>query len=71
METALREEINIVLNTLPEKNVRALLKTLRRLGARGRIRRWSAAVGSLSDTEAEEMRRIIEEECDCQPSVPS
>lgn len=59
-----REELNIVLSRLPDDNLRALLHVLRRLGGERRARRWSRAVGSLSDAEADEMLRIIEGGCE-------
>ena len=64
MTAAEREEIYAALDELPVENVQALLAALRRLRLDQPIRRWSAAIGTLSHAEAEEMRRIIEEGCE-------
>ena len=64
MATTVREELAVVLDQLPEDNARALLNVLRRLGDERHVRRWSRAVGSLSDDEAGDMLRIIEEGCE-------
>jgi hypothetical protein len=53
-----------LLDGLPEENLRALLNVLRGLHGSSRVRRWSSAIGSLSDADAEEMRRTIEEGCE-------
>jgi len=57
-----REEILALLEGLPESNLRALADVLKRMHEGHEIRRWSPAVGSISDEEAEEMQKAIEEE---------
>lgn len=64
MSTATREQIDELLDGLPEENLRALLSVLHRLKDPSRLRRWSNVVGTLSDEDAEEMRRVIEEGCE-------
>gem|GEM_PF-4133840 len=64
LSTECREQLNDLLDELPEENLRALFEALRRAGSEGRIRRWSRAVGSVSDRDAEEMRRAVEEACE-------
>jgi len=59
-----REQLYDLLDELPEDNLRALLHALRRLGPTGQVRRWNDAIGSLSDADAEEMRRAVEEACE-------
>jgi hypothetical protein len=65
MTAALRDEFLAVLHGLPEENLRALLHVLRQMRDDKRpIRRWSPAIGSISDRDTEEMRRAVEEECE-------
>jgi len=64
MEAIVRDELQLVLSQLPEENLRALLEVLRGLGSDRPVRRWSRAIGSLTDSEADELRRIIEEGCE-------
>jgi len=65
MTAALRDEFIAVLDTLPEDSLRALLEVLRQMrDGEKRIRRWSPAVGSISDEDAEQMRRAVEESCE-------
>ncbi|MEA3399887.1 MAG: hypothetical protein U9R79_01455 [Armatimonadota bacterium] len=64
MSTVYRDQLDELLDQLPEENIRALLDVLREMGSRARLRRWSSAVGGLSDTDAEEMRRAVEEGCE-------
>lgn len=64
MSAVYRDQLDKLLDKLPEENVRALLEVLRRLGRREQVRRWSSAVGSLSDADAEEMRKAVEEGCE-------
>lgn len=64
MSAAHREQIEELLDELPEENILALLGVLRRLGKRERIRRWSSAVATISDADAEEMRRAVAEGCE-------
>ena len=59
-----REEINSVLERLPEANLKALLRVLRNLPPDRPLRRWSIAAGSLSPQDAEEMRQAVEEGCE-------
>jgi len=64
VSAAAREQLDELLNELPEENLRALLDVLRALGRSSRVRRWSNAIGGMSDADAEEMRRAIEEGCE-------
>ncbi len=64
MESGYRDEINAVLEELPDDNLQALLNALRRLRRDRAIRRWSAAIGTLTEPEAAEMQRVIEEGCE-------
>jgi hypothetical protein len=65
MTAALRDELLAALEGLPEGSLRALLQVLRQTrDGGGPIRRWSPAVGSLSDEDAEQMRQAIEEGCE-------
>jgi hypothetical protein len=65
MTTALREELLAELEGLSDGNLRALLQVPRGIRDDAEpIRRWSPAVGSLSDEDAEQMRRAIEEGCE-------
>ena len=64
MKPTYRDQISDLLDELPEENVRALLELLRRPGPRKRPRRWSSAVGSVSHTDAQQMRRAVEEGCE-------
>lgn len=64
VSTAFREQLGELLDELPEESIRALLGVLRASGRSARLRRWSSAVGSLSDADAEQMRRAIEEGCE-------
>ena len=64
MPIAYETEIRAELARLPESNLAALLAALRVLGAERPPRRWSPAIGTLSDADADEMRRIIEDGCE-------
>ena len=64
MSTSIRDQIVVQLQELPESNLRALAEVLRQMRDGRPIRRWSAAVGSLSDSEAEAMQRAVEEGCE-------
>ena len=64
MSTAAREQLDELLDELPSGNLQALLDVLRGLGGSSRLRRWSNVIGSMSDAEAEELRRAIEEGCE-------
>jgi hypothetical protein len=59
-----RQELDDLLDDLPEENLRALLEVLRGLGEDRRIRRWSSAIGALSDEDAAQMRKAIAEGCE-------
>lgn len=59
-----RDQLVELLDELPEENVRALLGVLRQLGPREQVRRWSSAIGSLTDADAEQMRRAVQEGCE-------
>jgi hypothetical protein len=63
MEADVRDELQLVLSQLPDENLRALLEVLRGLGNDRPVRRWSQAIGSLTGSEADELRRIIQEGC--------
>jgi len=52
MSTAHREQLDDLLDDLPEESIQALLDVLRRMGRRPRLRRWSSAVGSVSAADA-------------------
>ena len=64
MSAIQREEICAALEQLPQANVKALLEVLRKLPAGKPLRRWRAAVGTLTAKEAAEMQRVIEEGCE-------
>jgi hypothetical protein len=64
MAVSAREEIDAVLDELPDENLEVLLRVLRRLRRGEPLRRWSAAIGRLSETDAEDMLRAIEEGCE-------
>jgi len=65
MTAALRDEFIAELEGLPENSLRALLEVLRHMrDGEKRIRRWSPAFGSISDEDAEQMRRAVEESCE-------
>lgn len=64
MSVAYRDEICAELAKLPEGNLRALLRVLRASSPERPMRRWSSAVGTLSDEDAEQMRRVIEDGCE-------
>jgi len=49
---------------LPEEHLRALLEALRRANGAQPVRRWSAAIGSISDEDAQAMLQAIEEDCE-------
>ncbi len=59
-----REELENLLDELPDGNIRALLEVLKRRDRREPLRRWSSAVGGISDGDAQEMRQAVEEECE-------
>ncbi len=61
MNAELRSRLNEVLDRLPEENLRALLAVLQRLAPHEPVRRWTPDIGGLSDEDAEQMRRAIEE----------
>ncbi|MBI2297344.1 MAG: hypothetical protein HYU66_00075 [Armatimonadetes bacterium] len=54
-------ELLALVDSLPGYNKRALLRELRR-DAAAPIRRWSTAIGSISDEDAAEMLAAIEDE---------
>lgn len=56
-----RERLNEALDRLPEGNLRALLDVLQRLEPHRPMRRWTPEIGGLSDEDADEMRRAIED----------
>ncbi len=62
--SAHREQLVELLGGLPEENIRALLDVLMRLGAREQVRRWSSAVGGITDADAEQMRHAVQEGCE-------
>ena len=64
MAADIREEVIAQLGELSEDNLRALSRVLHRMREGRAIRRWSWAIGSLSEAEAEEMTRVIEEGCE-------
>ena len=64
MTTAYRDDICLELERLPEDNLRALLAALRLAVSAQPVRRWSSAVGTVSDEDAEQMRRAVEEGCE-------
>ncbi len=51
-----------LLEGLPENDLRAVARTLREMHKRTTPREWTSVVGSMSDEDAEEMRRIIREQ---------
>ncbi|MDI9583975.1 MAG: hypothetical protein QM473_07150 [Acidobacteriota bacterium] len=61
MATSYRDEICRELLHLPEPNLRALLKALRASAPDCMVRRWNRAIGSITDEDASEMSRAIEE----------
>ena len=61
MKAELRDRLNEVLARLPEENLRALLDVLQRLAPHESLRRWSPAIGVLSDEDAAQMRLEIEQ----------
>lgn len=63
-KTDARKEICALLEQLPDENVEALLRVLRKLGTSRPIRRWSAAIGTVSNEDAELMRRAHDEDCE-------
>jgi|LSQX01.3.fsa_nt_gb hypothetical protein len=64
MSAVYRQQLDDLLDRLPEENLRALLDVLKRLGGRRPIRRWSSAIGRLSEADAEQMKKAIEEGCE-------
>ncbi len=64
MSTTVYEQIIAELRQLPESSLHALLDVLRRTRDGRPIRRWSPAVGSLTDEEAAAMRQAIDEGCE-------
>lgn len=58
------KEIYAELARLPEGNLKALLEALRAARPDRPLRRWSSAVGTLGDEDAEQMRGAVEEGCE-------
>jgi hypothetical protein len=64
MSAVHREQLDELLDDLPEENLRALLQVLRRHGRDSGIRRWSEAIGAIGDHDAAEMRNAVAEDCE-------
>ena len=64
MSTVHREQLDELLDHLPEENIRVLLDVLRKMGRHLQLRRWSSAVGSVSAADAAQIRQAIEEGCE-------
>ncbi|MBD3175524.1 MAG: hypothetical protein GF320_10100 [Armatimonadia bacterium] len=62
MSARVREEIDELLTGLPESNLRALLDALR--SGQVPLRRWSAAVGAVTNEDADTMIRAMDEGCE-------
>lgn len=60
MSTSVHEEIAAELRRFPEGNLRVLPKVLRAARTPLDIRRWSPAIGSISDEDAAAMNQAIE-----------
>jgi len=61
MNADLRDRLNEALQRLPEEHLRALLEVIERAASHQPLRRWTPDTGGLSDEDADEMRRAIEE----------
>ena len=60
----IRAEIDAVLDNLSDGNLKALLDVLHEMRTGAPLRRWSPAVGSISQEDAELMLQAIEEGCE-------